>query len=120
MLVMTFYPVFSHSNFYEVAKTADNAERKAFQVEDQLRVLSARFEHLTLVTQTLWELLEQHTNLTQEQMYDKMQEIDLRDGEADGKIKKPVFLCNNCGHRVSATYQVCIYCGAPPDVPPQP
>ncbi|MDB5340443.1 MAG: hypothetical protein JWN70_6062 [Planctomycetaceae bacterium] len=116
---MTFIPIPIRVASPEAARAAESAEKKAFQVEDQLRVLSARFEHLTLVTQTLWELLAQHGNLTQEQMFDKMQEIDLRDGEANCKIGKPTFLCNNCGHRVSATFEVCIYCGAPPDLAPQ-
>ena len=107
--------LFPHTGFREVEVTAENAERKAFQVEDQLRRLSARLAHLTLVNQTLWELLRQHANLTQVQMFDKMHEIDLRDGVADGKIGKPAFVCKNCGHRVSANYELCIYCGAPSD-----
>lgn len=78
-----------------------------------MRALAARFAHLALVTQTLWELLSEHTNLTQQQMYAKMQEIDLRDGVADGKIGKKVFLCTSCGHTVTANYPSCIYCGEP-------
>ncbi|MES2791562.1 MAG: hypothetical protein V4719_18230 [Planctomycetota bacterium] len=100
-------------NLHALEDATSRARDKAFEVEHKMRALTARFEHLALVTQTLWELLREHTDLTQQQMYDKMQEIDRRDGVADGKIGKKVFECTNCGHTVVGTYSTCIYCGEP-------
>jgi rubrerythrin len=100
-------------NRHQLEDATWRAQDKASQVEHQMRTLAARFERLVLVTQTLWELLREQTDLTQQQMYDKMQEIDLRDGVADGKIGKKVFECTNCGHTVAGTYSTCIYCGEP-------
>jgi hypothetical protein len=94
------------------ARLQAKAETVARELRDELRTLSVRMDRLALVSQTMWELLRERTNLTNAEIIDKMHEIDLRDGVADGKIGPRVFLCESCGHKVSAHNTSCIYCGA--------
>ncbi len=59
----------------------------------------------------MWELLQQHGNVTDQQLVAKIQEIDLRDGVLDGKMSKPAAKCSACGRVNNATRNRCMYCG---------
>lgn len=87
-------------------------EDDALELQTQVRALSDRLDRMALISQTMWELLRERTNLTNEEIVAKMEEIDLRDGVADGKIRPKVFICETCGHKVNDTNERCIYCGA--------
>ena len=41
----------------------------------------------------------------------KIEEVDLRDGVADGRLGAPA-QCRDCGHKVSPKRSYCFYCGA--------
>jgi rubrerythrin len=45
------------------------------------------------------------------QIMNKIEEIDLRDGKADGKESQPT-VCPDCGHTISKRRSNCFYCGA--------
>lgn len=73
--------------------------------------LDRRVDRLSLVCEALWELLKESTGLTEEAVYQKMEEIDLRDGKLDGKISRTVLECDQCGRAVNSRRPQCIYCG---------
>lgn len=83
-------------------------ESQALRISD----LERRVDRLGLVCQALWELLSEKTGLTEEEVYARMQEVDLRDGKADGKISRQVTACPHCQRPVSSRRNVCLYCGA--------
>ncbi|MDB5387543.1 MAG: hypothetical protein JWM11_3189 [Planctomycetaceae bacterium] len=62
------------------------AEAEARTLQNEVREMSNKLNRLTLISQTMWELLRERTGLTNAEIVDKMHEIDLRDGVADGKI----------------------------------
>ncbi len=86
----------------------DDVTRLRAQVED----LQQRLESLTLATQALWELLRAQGRFTDQDLQEKMLEVDLRDGEADGKITSSVVNCPSCGRRGRSSRRRCVYCGA--------
>lgn len=74
--------------------------------------LEDRVDKLLLVCSALWELLRDRTELTEDDLLAKVEEVDLRDGRADGKISKTVKKCPKCGRTMSPRHKQCLYCGA--------
>ncbi len=97
----------------EAEGTAARSGRKAEKVGNDLRRLEDKISRLTLINMAVWELLKKRTNLTEDDLMDKVREIDLRDGVADGKISKANTLakCPNCGRTMSDRHARCLYCG---------
>ena len=57
---------------------------------------------VTYVDQTGW---------TDEQLVDKMREVDLRDGREDGKMGSGGAPCPKCGRMLNRRRTQCMYCG---------
>ncbi|AQQ09827.1 hypothetical protein L21SP3_01646 [Sedimentisphaera cyanobacteriorum] len=85
-------------------KTRSNQSR-INELEDQL-------DRLILVNRALWELLSEKTNLTDDELFSKAAEIDMRDGELDGKLRKELKKCASCGRTLNPRHQKCMYCGS--------
>ena len=90
---------------------ASSAKNKADRMEFELSALSRKVERLSLASQALWELLRDHTDFQEEHILAKMQEIDLRDGKADGRIGQTAVVCPQCGRQGSSVRTGCLYCG---------
>ena len=93
------------------SKGAARAEGKARSVERQLRAIQANLAKSMMITETLWELLRDEHGWTDEDLYKKLYEIDMRDGVLDGKNKRAAEPCPQCGRTVSARHPACLYCG---------
>ncbi len=98
--------------------------------QDELYTLRVRLDRLALVCSAMWELLQEKTGATADDLAKRIRQIDLRDGRADGKIGTRIRTCPQCHHANSPTIAKCIYCGAelpttdiltrsPPASPPQ-
>ncbi len=74
-------------------------------------VLSDRIDKLSLLVLALWTLLKDKTGLSDEQLIEKVKELDLADGSLDGKIGESTFRCPKCGAAVSTRLNRCQFCG---------
>jgi len=74
---------------------------------DELDDLRRRLDYLTLVTEALWSFLLDHGH-TEEQLLDRINEIDLSDGRIDRRHVHRV-ICANCGAAVTTDH--CQFCG---------
>jgi hypothetical protein len=75
-------------------------------------VLEWKVNKLVLINMALVELLTARGGLTEDQLLAKMQEIDLRDDRADGKLPETVSaVCESCGRTYSKRHNHCLYCG---------
>ena len=90
---------------------AGDARSKAQDAERGVQNLQRQVDHLTLLSQALWELLREHTNLTEQLLLAKVADIDTRDGKADGKIGSQVFPCPSCGANCNSSSKYCTMCG---------
>jgi hypothetical protein len=90
---------------------ANSAENKARTAEFDVRRLVERIDSLALTCQAMWELLRKKTDLTDDELRQKMQEVDLRDGTADGRLKSVAVDCTECGRPVNSRRKACQYCG---------
>lgn len=91
-------------------RDARGRERSARDQRDYDQ-LEERLDKLLLVCSALWELLRDRTDLTEDDLLAKVQEVDLRDGTADGKISKTIKKCPKCGRTMSPRHKKCLYCG---------
>ncbi|HVX85587.1 MAG TPA: hypothetical protein VH253_12465 [Phycisphaerae bacterium] len=99
-------PAYSYatSRAYAAQETADDANSRAFSLE-------ARLNRLTLVCAAMWELLQEKTGVTAEELAQRVSEIDLRDGKLDGKIDRTIRACPACGRTIAPNAVKCMYCG---------
>jgi hypothetical protein len=86
------------------ASSADRANRSVKMLEESLA-------KSLLICEALWELLSERSGLTIDDLHKKLYEIDMRDGQLDGKNQRKAIECNQCHRMVGPKHSVCIYCG---------
>lgn len=89
-------------------RNQQRAERDG-QSRDLLR-LEAKIDGLALVTQALAELLHAQ-GVSPDAIAAKVREIDLRDGQLDGRMTPKAVACTGCGRTVHPRQHACMYCG---------
>ncbi len=103
-------------NDFERVSGAESAARRATsaaaRAQEEARWVEQRLDKLALICRALWELLRERTDLSEEDLMVKVKEIDLRDGEADGKVGRKIKTCPKCGRVMSPAHARCLYCGA--------
>ena len=90
---------------------ARSAADRANDSEGRVVGIQAQVDRLTLASQAMWELLQEHTGLKESQLKAKMVDIDSRDGAQDGKIGVKAVCCPHCGKMTSGQRGRCVYCG---------
>jgi hypothetical protein len=87
-------------------------------VEARLQQLEANQERLFLICTALTELIRDKSLATEPEVLAKLQEVDLRDGMADGKFGGiQIVECPHCSNRTKRRHLNCIYCGKPLEAP---
>ncbi|WP_432800183.1 hypothetical protein [Poriferisphaera sp. WC338] len=84
---------------------ANATAREQVQLEDRL-------ERLSLVCMAMWSLIQDKTNLTEQDLLERVKMIDLMDGVEDGKATRTVSKCASCNRTMSQRHSRCLYCGA--------
>ena len=74
--------------------------------------LERRLDKLTLIAMAMWSFLSEKTSVTEEQLIERVKQIDLMDGVEDGKLHRQVAKCSACGRVMSPRHTKCLYCGA--------
>ncbi|OLP16112.1 hypothetical protein BST81_23090 [Leptolyngbya sp. 'hensonii'] len=102
---------YQQKQIQDVDLKANRAAHEIDSVAQDVAQLQQRVEKLSLGCQALWELLRDHTSLTEDDLVIKMTEIDLRDGKLDGEMGKQILTCPNCRRNSSSKRLACLYCG---------
>ncbi len=76
---------------------------------DELRL---KLDRLVLINMALWSFIQETTGKTEEDLIARVRELDLIDGQADGKIQTRVFKCQQCGRTLNKRQSKCLYCGS--------
>ncbi len=101
-----------HQGRINAASTeARHANSKASAVATDLVLMERRIDHLTLLCQSMWELLREQSGLSDKQLRAKIADVDTRDGRADGKIRNKIFPCPKCQANCHSSSQSCTMCG---------
>ncbi|MCC6144405.1 MAG: hypothetical protein IT368_11425 [Candidatus Hydrogenedentes bacterium] len=91
--------------------TANAASRVAQDARSEVRDLRYQVERLALLNQALWELLRARLNLSDAELEAMAQQVDLRDGVADGKMTQQPVRCPTCARVSNSRHAKCLYCG---------
>ena len=94
------------------AAAAGRAEAEAERARSEVRYLVERVNRLALINMALWSLVQEKTGLTEQDLVERVRQIDLMDGVEDGKLSKQVAKCPSCGRTMSTRHHRCLYCGA--------
>jgi hypothetical protein len=78
---------------------------------NRLEDANERIDELAIIIRALWALMEEQ-GMTAEQLTAKIEEIDLADGVADGKMTQRPTQCPSCQAKVAVGLTNCQYCGA--------
>ncbi len=97
---------------------ADDAKSTAAENQRETRLLDGRVEklvetvdRLSLACMALAEILRERLDITEADIEAKVQEIDLRDGKLDGRLRASTNDCPQCHHTNSSNRRKCLYCG---------
>jgi hypothetical protein len=93
------------------AGAAARAKNKADSVARQVKVMEANLAKTLLVCEAMWEFIRKEHGLTETDLNKMMYDIDMRDGQLDGKNQRKISECPDCGRKVSPRHPACIYCG---------
>lgn len=90
---------------------ANQTQMKSHTNATDIGYIDKKIDNLILITQAIWELLEE-SGITESQLEEKIKEIDLRDGSADGKVGNNLSACPDCGKKPKIRRANCFWCGA--------
>ena len=111
MFTPAFYPRHPDPMAQAAAADAMSHARSAETSVDELRL---EVERLLMINEALWSFIKKDHGYTDEELVDRIQEIDLQDGRLDGRVAKaPPMACARCGRTLPRGRPVCIFCGAP-------
>lgn len=85
---------------------ASRARHKAESVE-------ARLDRALLACEAMWTILRDKLNVTDLELVQRMNDLDLSDGRLDGKVRKTPVACPKCGKAIARRFPKCMYCGQP-------
>ena len=118
---------FSHSHSHSHRYTNDtdavyakfdalDAKAKAREASTEVLQLKIKMEKVMMITEALWMLLKETNKFTDEDLKEKIRQVDLRDGKLDGKVAAELpNKCPKCGQTLQKNMLACIYCGAQTD-----
>jgi hypothetical protein len=92
----------------EVARVGREAQRSKRSTQE----LEDRIERLTLACTATWELVRERVGVSDDELLDRIRDVDLRDGVADGKLRPGNPECPDCERVNNARRSQCMYCGA--------
>ncbi len=90
------------------------ARRSAAYGRGELFDVNERIDRLLLVVDAMWSLLEDN-GYTEDQLVDRIRDLDASDGNVDGRLRPQGRTCGGCGTKVPASLAACQFCGE--DVP---
>ena len=94
------------------APSSGTETRSTVETRQTVVELEERVDTLVLTCMAMWSLLRQSSDLSEDDLMDRVREIDLMDGVEDGKVTKHVAKCTQCGRVMSPRHTKCMYCGA--------
>src|SRR4029450_122071 len=78
----------------------------------RVRLLEDRLEKSLMACEALWILVKDRLGFTEQELLERINQVDLMDGLQDGKVKTKPLECGHCGRVVSRRHSKCLYCGA--------
>ncbi len=94
-----------------VEQNARSNDAQRSDTRNQVELLNDRIDRLTLLCESMWQLVMEASGYSEEDLSARWGNLDLEDGEADGRRHKMPMSCS-CGAMVHPSLRRCQYCGA--------
>jgi hypothetical protein len=75
--------------------------------------LDDRLDRTLLACEAMWSILREKLGVTDVDLVERFNQLDLTDGKLDGKVRKAPVSCPKCGRAMSRRLTKCMYCGQP-------
>ncbi len=95
----------------QASSAANRAGREARSAKSGIDDIESRLERSLMACEAMWTLMRDKLNLTDTELLDRINEIDLSDGKLDGKVRKIAHACPSCGRTIAKRMSKCMYCG---------
>ncbi len=96
---------------FATAAEATEARGAARDAKRGVAELGAQLERTSLACEAMWTILRDKLGVTDVELIERINEIDLSDGKLDGKVRKSAVACPSCGRTIARRFPKCIYCG---------
>ena len=95
------------------SEKATDAKADARDAARDVAELQVRLERTLLACEAMWSLLRDKLGVTDDQLAERINDIDLSDGQLDGKVRRTPMTCPKCSRTISRRLPSCMYCGQP-------
>jgi hypothetical protein len=113
---MAMWDIYQHMQVRNLRQNQYAAEEassvRAARQDNQVEDLEAKVDKLTLICEAMWTLLTQRLGVSVQELVQVMHDIDLQDGQLDGRKSSPPKPCPSCQAMVAAELSRCQFCGA--------
>ena len=106
-----FYHLSSELRSYRAATKAGEAKADATRAVREVEELERRLERALLVCEAMWTIMREKLGLSDEELIERIKEVDLSDGKLDGRVRRRGTYCPSCGRLVPSKFHRCMYCG---------
>jgi hypothetical protein len=106
------FDIHQQGKINEIGALQADSDRRLTNTGERLKELEMRYERMRLVTAALWQLLKAHTGLSDADLKEYIEKVDLSDGKLDGKISRrgSAMDCPSCSRRILKSAVVCPWC----------
>lgn len=105
------WDAYQSSQIHQLNSRLDQLQDAGAREQAAVRVareLEEKVNRLALICRAMFELMP---GLSEDQLKAKIQEIDLRDGQADGRMTPQGKRCPKCDAMMSPRFGRCLFCG---------
>ena len=99
------------SRISQLEEKVSRVQPQTDRASNDFIALEERLDKPTLINMAVWSLLMEHTPLTEEDLLQRVHDIDMTDGKLDGKVRQQVQECPQCHRILSQKHRKCLYCG---------
>lgn len=110
---MFYYPYSTQSTDYTARSDAREARSNARETKSEVYFLKQELERQLMISEALWRFMKREFDLSDEDLFQKVLEIDAEDGRVDGKVSRQdgPKKCRVCNKTLPNRKNFCIYCG---------
>lgn len=105
--------IYQSAHHRRARHSADQANDRASSLRADLSGVLATLDRMLMVNRAMWEILRDRDGLSEADLLAKIEEIDLRDGVRDGRLRREIGECGACGRKLQKRHPRCLYCGEP-------
>ena len=102
----------SHAQSRAAVQAGHKASQDANRIRTENEQIQFDVEKLLMITEAMWTILKEQLGYEDEELMRRIEEIDMRDGVLDGKVKGSINPpCPECGRVLIGKMPKCLYCG---------